>query len=70
MRAKKFYNLLKEEQDDSVLTVCFDLMQTRPQPKSSIDEVLFQAVVIIFPGCACLPSWRARQKRRIILYVR
>ena len=38
MRAKKFYNLLKEEHDDSVLTVCFDLMQNQPLPRSPIGE--------------------------------
>ena len=41
MRAKKFYALLNEEQDDSVLTVCFDLMQNQALPKSPIGEAYY-----------------------------
>ena len=42
MRAKKFYALLKEEpKDDSVLTICFDLMQNQPLPKSAIGEAYY-----------------------------
>ena len=41
MRAKKFYSLLKEEHDDSVLTVCFDLMQNQPHPRSPIGEAYY-----------------------------
>ena len=42
MRAKKFYALLKEEpKDDSVPTICFDLMQNQPLPKSAISEAYY-----------------------------
>ena len=41
MRAKKFYSLLKKEHDDSVLTVCFDLMQNQPLPRSPIGEAYY-----------------------------
>ena len=41
MRAKKFYSLLKEEHDDSVLTICFDLMQNQPLPKSPIGKAYY-----------------------------
>ena len=41
MRAKKFYGLLNEKQDDSVLTVCFNLMQNQALPKSPIGEAYY-----------------------------
>ena len=41
MRAKKYYSLLKEEHDDSVLTICFDLMQNQPLPKSPVGEAYY-----------------------------
>ena len=41
MRAKKFYSLLKEEQDDSVLTGCFDLTQNQPLPRSPLSETYY-----------------------------
>ena len=41
MRAKKFYSQLKEEHDDSVLTVCFDLMQNQPLPRSPIGDAYY-----------------------------
>ena len=59
MHAKKFYSLMKEEpQDDSVLTVCFDLMQNQPLPRSPIGEAyyshqlwqFFLGILVHYPG--------------------
>ena len=53
MRAKKFYSLLKEEHDDSVLTVCFDLMQNQPLSRSPIGEAYYSCQLWQF-FLACL----------------
>ena len=41
MRAKKFYALLNEKQDDSVPTAYFNLMQNQALPKSPIKEAYY-----------------------------
>lgn len=41
MRSRQFYSKMKEEQDDSVLTLCFDLMQNQALPKSPIGEAYY-----------------------------
>ena len=41
MRVKEFYSLLKEEHDDYVLTIFFDLMQNQPLPKSPIGKAYY-----------------------------
>lgn len=42
LRAKKFYELLKkQENDDGVIKVCFDMQQNQPLPKLSISDVYY-----------------------------
>ena len=41
MRAKRFHSLLKEEYDDSVLIICFNLIQNQPLPKSPVGEAYY-----------------------------
>ncbi|XP_072017397.1 uncharacterized protein [Amphiura filiformis] len=41
VRSRQFYSKLREEQDNSVLTICFDLMQNQALPKSPIGEAYY-----------------------------
>lgn len=46
-RAKRFFELLKEESPDSV-SVSFDMMQTQPLPKLSVTEVFYSRQVWLY----------------------
>ena len=71
MRAKNFYSLLKEEHDDSVLTICFDLMQNQPLPKSPIGEAYYSRQLWqFFFVCLCITlENRTKMMWRFILGV-
>lgn len=47
MKAKKFFQILKEEKEDTV-TVCFDCQQNQPLPKLSIGEVFYSRQVWLY----------------------
>lgn len=40
-RARKFHTLLDEQQDDSTVTLCFDLMQNQELPRTPVGEAYY-----------------------------
>lgn len=47
LKAKKFYSLMKHENDDEI-TVCFDMEQNQPLPKLSVSEVFYARQVWLY----------------------
>lgn len=50
-RAKAFYDELKANVDDTVLSLCFDLQQIQPLPKTPIQEAFYSRQINLYNMC-------------------
>lgn len=48
LRAKKFYELLNQKEDEGIIKVCFDMQQNQPLPKLSISDVYYMRQIWLY----------------------
>lgn len=48
LRAKRFYELLRQDEGEGVIKICFDMQQNQPLPKLSISDVYYMRQIWLY----------------------
>lgn len=67
LRAKKFYDILREPKGEDVLKICFDMQQNQPLPKLSIGDVYYMRQLWLYNLTIMVHS-STQNKNRTLAY--
>ncbi|CAK1597457.1 unnamed protein product [Parnassius mnemosyne] len=63
LRAKQFFSLLNDTEDDKVIKICFDCQQNQPLPKLSVGEVFYSRQAWLYNFCVMQHKPKTKQTK-------